>query len=306
MNVVIFLLILFLVILILTPISRWHWGVVYIKNQHGKMIYYFDKIFFLKRRQGEKILQTILQLEMHRGYGLADKGIQFYDYKYFSPLLERLVILTKQHGLPLYRYLPEIKKGLLTDVQIEKKILKEMQDGLFQFLMMSLMTWIFIFFAQAMIQKSPPMAILGIIFVGQLIGPIVFYLTGQYLKRKSFFCYQLLFGEVYVFRSLFEVGLPLSVVLKESQVMRGVFSQNKKFRSDYEHFQFLIDEIKKQGHLPEAELAQMLQRLWDKYEEALTVFRTRLAFIKFLHLALIYLPLYFLYLVSLFKIFVEL
>src|SRR3990172_8287206 len=83
--------------------------------------------------RGNKLLLSVYGIEEEVFCGKIPAIPQTLNYKFFSPLLESFLIYSRQFGIPLFNFLGEFRHHLGKDLQMERKLLKELRDGLLQF-----------------------------------------------------------------------------------------------------------------------------------------------------------------------------
>ena len=96
-------------------------------------------------KQGDELTAIIWEMALvHEGEG--PKG-HFPQYKGFELLLNFLLKTMRIHGGSKRTVLGPLKMSLSSDLKWEKKLLAEYKDGIFQFFLTGLITWIFAIFS---------------------------------------------------------------------------------------------------------------------------------------------------------------
>jgi hypothetical protein len=297
--------IVFIVLILLIP-SKWIKKLLVLSFQcKDKINDMFLKSMWGNIKRGRALQREMSFLETKITIGKISLDQKMSNYKFYTELLIKLIDLSRQKGIMLKKYLPEIKKYLSEDIKFEKKIIEELQNGYLQFFIVMMTTWAFVYTSQIIMPLNVSTSIYIVMFFIQLSGFFIFKVVSSKLKSRFFKIYESCFQELYVFFSLLEVGRPLNLCLSESKLSTGIFSTHAEFKEDYLSFQMIIDRIKQNGVYQKEDSQMILDSLWQNQELKFIKFHKYLALVKFLHLVFIYLPCYFLYLLSLFKFFME-
>jgi hypothetical protein len=262
-----------------------------------------ENSFYFRKKKGKKLLQTFSSLNAHLETGILLQKISIPDYKFYSKLIFHLLELMRTDGIKIKKYLIQLKSALVIDLQFEEKIQGEISNGIFQFLMIMAATWVFVFLSQYLISIKIDHLVYFTMLFSQIFGMVFFVKMSHFLFNKDFSMFDEVFKEIYTFLALIEVGRPLNYAINESNVTIGNFAKKFFFHEFFEHFLFSLENLKKMGTSPRLDCELIIERIFNLQEQQFVKFHRKMNFIKFLHLAFIFLPSYFYYLHSIFKFF---
>lgn len=251
------------------------------------------------------ILNNFSSLEQSVKYGKFDLRIELPKYKFFTDLILELLQLHKKLGINLSLYLPKIRLELQRDHRFEKKLHELMLNCIWQFLIIISVTWGFISFSSMMIAVFPSGKVISSILFLQMLGAIVFFYMKVFLYKKTFAELEQIIEKFYKFLSLVDVGIPISKILEYSQINALGKVKQKDLRSYAQRVHSLLTYWQQNGHSPKNEMTEILEDVWALKESLFEAFLKKLEVLKFIVLALFYLPAYFLYLFSIFQFFME-
>lgn len=255
--------------------------------------------------RGKKLLVTMSECEAKISLGIKILPSHIPKYKFYTSLLEQLFLAHRTLGIGIKKCFPEIRSALIRDLQFEKKLLDELISGFLQILVIGATTWSFVFLsshiADIPLSKKTLYAMLAL----QMGGIFLFLAMVKKLKKKTFFKFSKAIEELYLFRSLIEIGLPLNDILKRSQILTGSFMSFKLFMKLSERLKKLVERLKETGMSPRDETQEIILEIWHLQEEKFHQFTKIVQILKFSILVFFFLPAYFLYLYSIFQFFME-
>ena len=292
--------------ILLLPDRIWEklWNLIY------RCLTYFrqlkDKNPFQKEHiNGEALLLFMPNLEAKLAMGIKTTNESIPRYKFYTNLLSDLIGFHQKRGISLKTILPELRLNLTKDLQFESKLKSNIMGGNFQFLIITMTTWSFIFFSSNMADLPLNINHLIVIFTIQIIGVFVFNLTLKKLKNHTFNKFSKAIERLYLFVSLVEIGMPMSQTLSESQVLEGELMKEKLFSPCASRLVTLVNRWKENGISPKTEAAEIIHELWHLKEVNFERFLKHLDALKFIILAFFFLPAYFFFLYSIFQFFME-
>lgn len=251
------------------------------------------------------VLNNFSTLEQSVKYGKFDQRVELPKYKFFTDLILELLQLHKKLGINLSLYLPKIRLELQRDYRFEKKVQELMINCAYQFLIIIAVTWGFIFFSSMMINVFPSgIVVVSILFL-QFIGVVIFFYLKHFLYQKTFLELEKIIEKFYKFLSLIDVGIPMAKVLEYSQIAALSNTKEKNLTTYAQRVNQLLIYWQQNGHSPKSEMSEILEDIWALKETLFEAFLKKLEVLKFIVLALFYLPAYFLYLFSIFQFFME-
>ncbi len=254
---------------------------------------------------GEDLLLALAETEAKIALGIKILPNALSRYKFYTDLLEQLLLAHRRLGIGIKKFIPEIRKGIIRDLQFEKKISSECLGAFLQFLVIAATTWSFVILSSSLVRIPPNKTIMLLMVALQLLGVVVFYQLLTLVKKKTFTHFGQAIQELYLFTTLMEVGLPLNEILSRSRLLQGSLMEQKLFSPMAVRTKKLIDRLKETGLSPKEEAHEIIGGLWHLQEETFQKFTKKVQVLKFGILAFFFLPAYFLYLYSIFKFFME-
>ena len=257
---------------------------------------------------GEQLLLSLSEFEGSLACGIvgvANQKNSLPQFKFYTNLLIKLLKANRQEGISIRKLIPELRIGVQRDIQFEKKVSKVVIGGNFQFLVITLATWGFVFFSQQLVEIKLDFK-LGLCMVAlQILGFVLLNFLTSYLKKVKFMPYSSAFEELYLFKALVEVRMQIKTILLESRIMNGALVTLKLFDSLSRRIIYSVERWKASGISPKEESEELIKELWYSQEEQFLDFIKKIEILKFVMMALLFLPAYFLYLAAIFKFFME-
>ncbi len=254
---------------------------------------------------GNNLLLSLSEFEGSLACGNINQSKSIPQFKFYTNLLLKLLKANRQEGISIRKLIPELRIGVQRDIQFEKKVSKVVIAGNFQFLVIAFATWGFVFFSQQLVEIKLDL-FLGLSMLAlQLFGFIALNVATSYMKKYNFGPFASAFSELYLFSSLVEVRLPIKEILLESKIMSGVLVSSKLFTSLSRRIIYSVERWKTSGVSPKDEAEELIKELWYSQDEQFTDFIKKIEILKFIIMALLFLPAYFLYLAAIFKFFME-
>lgn len=261
--------------------------------------------FLFPKNDGEKMLEFIPKLEVNLACGMKVTGGDIPQYKSYTSLI---LLLTKLHqgmGVKLKGPLLSLKKNLILDLNFEKKLGQINLGVKFQFLAVTMVTWGFILFSSYLIELEISIKTAFFIGIMQILGIIFFGFFKRWIYKKKFLKFDLLIERFYLFHAEIEAGMSVSEVLLDSKIQDKALFGHREFNEIENRLHAAVERWKKNGISPKSEAFELIESLWEKKEFKFTEYLKNLEALKFVSLALFFLPAYFLYLHSIFVTFME-
>lgn len=267
------------------------------------ILFYRKKIDFYLIKKGQRLRKEITTIIQSNG---QVKDFSVTTYKFYSNVVILLLKSQRTFGLSIELPLRFIRDELVLDLNFENKLISELKVSLFQFFLISFLTWCLIYFSSILLECSLNSSHLILILIIQICGFIIFF-SGSFLKRNhTFKNYLELYSIIFHFLTFSEVGYPISKTITES----NLFKLNRlKFKRFSEWLQNLESNVKKwqnQGVSINDELKILIKELAFLQEEDFCAFGRFLNAYKLLIIILFFLSTYFFSLYSLFSTFVVL
>ena len=192
-----------------------------------------------------------------------------------------------------------IKTSLCSDIKWEKKLLQEYKDGLLQFILTAIVTWIFSGFATWILDME--FSIFGNFFIVliQVIGIILFHYIIKFYENKYFSTLFSLNIKLIKFEALLRTRLSNQEILEESQInqiefQEGIKQINKDLLPIVNSIAHMVSRWRRHGESIELEVIDIRSDLFFKFEQGFGLFIEAVKFLKFLTLCLFFLAPYFL------------
>lgn len=251
-------------------------------------------------KSGEKLL-----FQMSNLFGNFNEKIILPEYKFYTQLLIEILSHQKKFGLKIRPILKTIRENLISDLKFEKQINSEILKAIIQFIFISFITWFFILTAQSLVEIKVDHRLYFAIFGLQIFGLITYLVSAYYLKQKIFKPISEALMEMITFKCLYEAGVSINQIALQTDHLPKTFYTHKSFTSLVEYLTESIQRLEKMGQSPKEDLEYIIENLFSEMTNKLNLFQKSLGISKFLHLALIYLPAYFLFLAAIYKFFME-
>ena len=254
-------------------------------------------------KSGQKLLRILSELEAQ----LAIKGtvslIELPQYKFYTTLAGRVMEYGRRYGTPLRSVLLELREALGKDLQFEAKIKKELWGGFAQFALIAIVTWTFVFLSASLLELHLDFKINLLMMVLQGGGFLSYYFIFRILRSRLFSIFSPLFSSYYTLLVLSEAGLSVRSSLQESGIVSLLSHKDKRFDFLFARSRELLERWQNKGTPLKSELKELISSAWALEEESFARFLKLLAGLKFLILCLSFLSAYFVYLFSLFRVF---
>lgn len=298
--------IIFIIIIFKLPEGVFSFLLRKIEEIHLKIKNFFAKFFSQSvRSAGEGLLLSLSEFEGSLSCGLINQEKSIPKFKFYTNLLLKLLATNRQEGIAIRKLIPELRNGVQRDIQFEKKISKVIIGGNFQFAVIALATWGFVFFSQQLVDIKLDTNLGLLMLALQIMGFLFLNLMTSWLKKEKFQPYSSAFEEIYLFKSLIEVRMPIKQILLESNIMNGSLVNSKVFSSIKKRIVYSVERWKTSGISPKDESEELIKEIWYSQEEQFVDFIKKIEILKFIIMALLFLPAYFIYLAAIFKFFME-
>lgn len=234
-----------------------------------------------------------LTLQIQRLIGTSNLNLQsinLVEFKFYTSLLLKLVSYSRQFGAQLNQPFREIIVALSKEEKFILKLRNTLFSSIFQFALISLLTWTFIYLLKEMVQFQVSNSSLVIILILQSLGLILFLLSFLPLQKKLLGDFEKAFFILYSLKGLMAVGIPFSKVLIYSDFEN--FPKSKQFNYSYLRLSELTKQAIAQGVNITNFIQEILEDLWLLQDQAFTKFNQFLQVLKFIFLAMFFLPSY--------------
>lgn len=254
-------------------------------------------------KDGQGLLQGLTQIEME----LLTKGslgrYELPQYKFYTALSERVLDYARRFGSPLRTTILELREALGKDLAFESKLKKELWGGIAQFILVASVTWLFVFMSVSLLELHLALGTVLLMLFLQGMGTLSYFLLFYFCRQKNFRYFAQIFSSFYGLLILAEAGLSVRLSLQESGVLDTLGLKDKRFLFLFSRGRDLLERWQTKGVPLKGELKELLVQARNLEEEAFAAFLKALGIGKFLILCLGFLSAYFIYLFSLFHVF---
>jgi len=255
--------------------------------------------------RAEHLQSFMTSLENQLGQGQTKVIIEIPIFGFYTELIEKLIAGQRKYGLTLKSTIQELKLNLIREIQFEKKCKTTENNGKFQFVMMAIVTWFFIFFTGSMVEIHLNFIDVLIILLLQISGAFIFFKFSKFIKIRQFQKFSEVIERLYLFTNMVELGLSNGKAISESKVLEGSLVTEEVFLLCASRLQTAILKWRDAGVSPKSECKDLLDEVWHQKTMAFEQYLKQLEGLKFSVLACFYLPAYFYYLYSIFQFFME-
>lgn len=254
-------------------------------------------------KDGQRLLKGLTHIEME----LLTKGslgrYELPQYKFYTALSGKILDFARRFGSPLRTTILELREALAKDLNFESKIRKELWGGLAQFIMVGSVTWFFVGLSVSLLELHLAFGTLILMIFLQGLGVLAYFLLFYYCRRRNFRYFPQIFSSFYGLLILAEAGLSVRLSLQESGIVEILGFKDKRFIFLFSRGRDLLERWQNKGVPLKTELKELIQQVRNLEEEAFEGFLKALGIGKFLILCLGFLSAYFVYLFSLFHVF---
>lgn len=223
------------------------------------------------------------------------------QYKFFTPLVVTLLDHSRKFGATITMALKELRQGLGRDLASERQIKGVQNAGLWQFGIVSAVTWIFILMAHLIAGISSSLFVLVLIAGLQLMGLAIFVSITGPLRRYYFNDLEFFLSSQYCFKSLVATGISAQLMMKRAHLDELFERSFKKELSLLQRrLKLLITRWKQTGSAVASDWDDALSETWSLHQLFYARYLKALEALKFALLALFFLSSYFIFIGSLF------
>lgn len=256
-------------------------------NQNYSLLNKIKKM--IKAPRNAQILIFQLQhLQSTNNINLSN--VELVEFKFYTNLLKSIIALSRQYGHPLSKVIRQFISTLYYEEKFTKKLKDSVFSTLIQFLVISLITWLFIELLWQMVEIKIDSSVVLLIFSIQLSGVILFCLSTYFLYHKILSDFDRALFTIYSIKGLSQVGLSISKILALSKFEQ--FPKSNKFLFTYERLNQLTKQAITEGLAISKSIDDILEDLWLNQKHSFAKFRQILTINKFIFMAVFFLPSY--------------
>jgi len=227
------------------------------------------------------------------------------QYKFYTELVLKLLQHRREYGAPVKEQIYLIKKIMLKDYQNERVLNKIKYRSWIQFVMISLLTWFFLFTATLQLEIPLDNHVLFIVLFLQILGVVTFNFGNRVWKRRVFLVTDLYVEVLYSMQALIKAGLSINKVESEVRISRLFLKGNNSFLDINQDLYLALEDWKKNGRPISSFINETIEEVWFRYEQKVESFNKGLEVLKFVCLSVFFLGGYFIVISSLFRFFLQ-
>jgi hypothetical protein len=222
-------------------------------------------------------------------------------YKFYSELIQQLVLLNRQWGAEVSGHLKNLKKEIQNDYLSSRKLGQIKNSAWIQMVLICMVTWGFVYACSQVVENQGafylPMAGL------QLSGFFIFYWLEKGIFHRYFRALAGYYREMMVINALYGTGLPFKKILEQCE-LGDLFASDKRFEQEIQDgLSTILHKVMDLGLSAREDLDNLLDHVRQEIQLRTELYRKRMEVFKFGVLALFFLSSYLLYMLSLFDSF---
>ncbi|MBC74932.1 MAG: hypothetical protein CME64_02865 [Halobacteriovoraceae bacterium] len=248
-----------------------------------------SKAWPLKEKgHGQKLYRELLSL--NRAKLASGKSIELTRYKFFTELLDELLVSYKQTGANIFGHIGELRKNLLKDIKYEKRLSGARGSSLAEMGMIFGMSALFTIFATSYAEIQIEGVALIFAFGWQALGVGLFLFALGKLRQKHFRPFQGYLKAASFLDIFIKTGQPVNIIAKKLALSSLIKDKSLDHLED--RMEMILEQIKSQGIYDSAQGAELGAECWYCYEEKLDRFFQEIKRLKLLVITLFFLGSY--------------
>ncbi len=219
-------------------------------------------------------------------------------YKFFSEIIAKLLKFRAKYGCELNSILKEIKKAIVKDKALAKKIFAIKKQAILQIALIIIVTLSFHILACTFILDIPmDFAFLLKFVIWNLVGMGLFIAVIFFIEKKLLKGFEQFFAALYIVKSLLSISRPMNEVIQNSQLLEC--PSCKSYSPVLKTAKQQIECIKKYGSYDLENWDMLIQELWDIYDEQMERYKKHVKVVMAIVLLSFALPSYLLSILNL-------
>ena len=218
-------------------------------------------------------------------------GEEVPNYKFYTKLINSLIFYRNKLGCEIRDQLIDIRKSLIVDIKESKKLKDALLGGYYQYFMMGLFLWLFLFASHCMVEVSISEDDILLLGLWHIIGLAVFHFCFKRMHLKYFKNFESYITCFYSFKILLGASRPLNEIINTIEIEKleeDALLKHLKLR-----LVFICEQIKKSGNLNLEEVHYCLSELWDYFQLQFEKFNKMMNVVKLGLMFVFILPSYF-------------
>ena len=237
-----------------------------LKVDHSKYLKFFSFIWE-SPKAGQHLYQNLIEFDLERPNSRNFSDLS--QYKFYTDLVKELLASAIRHGTTIKKFLPEIKQGLVKDIQYAKKINSFYLGGVYQIFLISIFGFIFIYVMENQLNISIKNESLILPVSLQVLGITFFTIGFFFLKKIKFFPLIRYLKSFYKLRVLVDSGSSLKKIAQS--ISADSLSSAKDLVYFKKRIELQLQVIRNSGQLDRKEIELYINEMWQmldfKFEE---------------------------------------
>lgn len=237
---------------------------------------------------GQRLYQDLMRVNR---FCLANgKNLELTRYKFFTEMIDELLISYRACGANIFSHVMEIRKNLLLDVKAEKKLASMARSGCAEMLIIAGMCLCFVAFARFVAQINIPMIDVALALGWQGAGAIVFFGLQQYIRQKIFSPFYAYVSRANLLDIFIKTNRPVNIIAQRLSL--ETLAQDASLSHLGERMALILAQIKENGIYDQEQTKELSQECWFCYEQKLADFTAKIKKLKLAIISLFFLTAY--------------
>lgn len=250
-----------------------------LKADKGKLLN-LNKNFWPQSKKGNLLYKQLLEININHLIG--GKDIELTQYKFFTHTVEDLLKNALRFGVGFSPELQHLKRGILNDICMDKKIFSLYLGGVYQIFVVMILGGVFCYFLETQLSISLDSFTVTLPFLLQFTGILSFTGFFIYSKTKSFNGLALYVNRFYQLKTLGQASVPLKLVSQKMQLNKlPTHGELKSFKN---RILFSLEQVRLNGHLNIEDVDIYINEMWQAFDIKFETFNKNLNILKLIHL----------------------
>ncbi|MEX0798247.1 MAG: hypothetical protein WD025_02315 [Bacteriovoracaceae bacterium] len=234
---------------------------------------------------GQQLYRELLGL--NRFYLANGKKLELTEYKFFTEILDELLIFYRKGGANILEHIKEIRKNLILDLKQEKKLAAFARASRVEMALISGLSLCFALFANLFAQVSIEASALTLVFAWQLLGVCVFVLFQKHGRSRMFKPFFAYLKRASLLDVLIKTNQPVNLIAKKMNL--ATLPPDPVMFHLKERIEVILSQIQSAGVYDEEQSRELGQECWFCYEQKLELYQQTMKRLKLLVISLFFL-----------------
>lgn len=251
------------------------------------------------KNKQKAVLELLDLINLYDVDGLSGRPLKLIqiNYKFFNNILAQFIGISRKYGIFPKKNILSLRRAVLRDFEFEKKLLKEIHNGIFQMIFMAALIWGLILVFKIYYPQGFTFSTFSVIATLHCLGLLWVIFPTLWRKKRRFSIYFPLFESLYQFQGLYLSGVPYQKTIEQSQVNQVL---NNKRSGPLGLIPLRMEKMMKmwreKGMGIEEHIQEAIEELWSNLEGDYQAFQREFLIIRFIGLVIFYLLSYFIFL----------